>query len=222
MAIPVEVGDNVRVILKGLWDAKVETNNVFYFKVTDTTLDGASVATLQNLGRGVWNYIKDALLIVTTLTQTYTQLVVELLDEDANLVNGEIFFIVDDDGVGGQASESLPPADAWTFKYVRPDSSKRHGFKRFPGVPENSNTNGLPTSTVISSLDALATILGSNMTFYDSIADVDTEVGGAFFPQLVQRQLNGDVVSPANFYGIAGVVFDKIGHQDTRDLGRGV
>lgn len=222
MAIPVAVDDNVRAVLKGKWNGVVETNNVFYFTVTSTSTTPSTQHTLQNIGRGFWNAVKAALLVISSQKQVYSEILVESLDDDANLVNSESYFIPTGTGLGGDGGDSLPPADAWTFKYVRPSGLYRHGFKRFPGVPETDNVNGLPSSGSVSSLDALAAILGGNFTFWYDDAGDDTNADGQFTPALVQKVLNGDVVSPANFYRPAAVVFDKIGHQDTRDIGRGV
>lgn len=221
MAILVSAGDYIRMKLKGKWNGVVETNNIFYFQVT-TLASGDVESSLHNAAQGFWETIHAALLIITAQQQKYTEIVAESLDADANLINGESYFIPDAMSTGGDTGESLPPADAWTFKYVRPSSIYRHGFKRFPGVPETDNSNGLPSTGVVSSLTALGNLLGTPFHFWADVAGVSTDSGGLITPFLVQKVLNGDIVSPAVFYEPSAVVFDKIGHQDTRDIGRGV
>lgn len=222
MSIPVALSDHCRLILKGKWDGKVETNNVFYFKVTEVADVTSPPATLADMADGFWQMTKAALLNLTSSVMVYNEIVAELLDADANLVNGESWFIPDGDGAGAGTAESLPPADAWTFKIVRPNSAKRHGFKRFAGIPEEDNVKGFPSSGAVTSVNALAAILAGDYHFYRKISGVETNINGTFNIELVQKMLNGDVVSPAVFYFPATVVFDKIGHQDTRDIGRGV
>ena len=222
MAVLLEIDDIVSAVLKGRWDDKVETNNVFHFQVNTLGVPTAGDATCRNLGSGFWQHIKAALLILTSNVQNYSEIIVNRLDASGNIVNGESYFIPPTTGIGGGSAESLPPADAWTFKYVRPAGNVRHGFKRFAGVPEEDNTKGFPTSTALSSLTALATALQGNFQYFKDVAGTETAAGGEFVPAVIQRMLNGDVVDPVVTYVINTVVFDKIGHQDTRDIGRGV
>ena len=221
MGILVSAGDNIRMKLRGSWNGIVETNNIFYFRV-DVLLTEDFEASLHNAAMGFWHTIKASLLILTADVQNYTEIVAESLDADANLINGESYFIPVGTGVGGDPNDSLPSADAWTFKYVRPSSSKRHGFKRFAGIPENDQVDGLPAGGVASSLTALGDALFTPFPFWADDGGTETEMSGVITPTLVQRVLNGDLVSPAVFYDPTAVVFDKIGHQDTRDRGRGV
>lgn len=222
MAIAVTIGDHCRLVLKGRWNGQVETNNVFYAKVTESADVTVPPPTLNDMGNGLWQAIKTTLLAVTADVQVYTEIQAELLDADANLVNGETFFIPTGEGVGAVSSDSLPPADAFTMRLVRPNSSKRHGFKRFAGVPENQQHDGVAETSTIANLDSLGTQIMGDMHFHRYIATVLTDIQGTFNIELVQRTLNGDAVSPAVFYFPAACVYDKIGHQDTRDIGRGV
>lgn len=222
MPIPVAVGDNVRLILKGTLLSDVEVNNVFYAHIADFTGVVLEPVTLQDTADGLWQTIKAALLLISSAQVNYTEIVAESLDADANLINGESYLIASGDGVGATGGDCLPPADAYTFKFVRDSSAHRHGFKRFAGVPEAGQSNGQPTSGLITDLNSLSALLAGNFNFYRNIATVETNIGGQFHLTLVQRRLNGDVVSPAVFYDPLTVVFDKIGHQDTRDFGRGV
>jgi hypothetical protein len=222
MPIAVAADDNVRLILKGMWNGEVETNNVFYGHVDSLSgvIDGP--ATLADMAQGFWEGTKGALLPFTWVGQVYTEVVAESLDADANLVNGESFLIPSGDGTGGDSADALPSFNALTFKFVRPDATKRHGFKRLAGGTEAIQIDGVLTSTGVTGMNALAAVFAGSYQFYRTISTVLTALGGQWHLNLVQRHLNGDVVSPAVFYDPATVVFDKIGHQDTRDVGRGV
>jgi hypothetical protein len=222
MAVLLEVDDIVQAVLRGHWNAEVETNNVFNFQVNALGVPTAGDATCRNLGSGFWQAIKAALLIVTSASQVYEQIDVSRLDASGNIISGESFFIESGDGVGGQSGDALPPSDAWTFKYIRPNSSFRHGFKRFPGVPESAQSGGRPAGGAVASLAALGVLLSGPFEYYKDVAGTETAAGGEFVPAVIQRMLNGDLVDPVVTYTIDTVVFDKIGHQDTRDIGRGV
>jgi hypothetical protein len=221
MAIPVAAGDNIRMILKGTYNTSVTLNNVFYAKV-NTEAPGALESTLQHAANGLWKTIQSSLLAVTNTIVVYSEVLAESLDADGNLVNGESYFIPAGEGQGTSTGGALPPADAFTFKIVRPDSSKRHGFKRFAGVSESEQDAGVPAAGTVTALDALAAAMAGDIHFWGDVLGVNSDLGGQMNIQLVQKVLNGDVVSPAVFYFPATVVFDKIGHQDTRDYGRGV
>lgn len=222
MAVLLEIDDIVQAVLRGHWNAEVETNNVFNFQVNALGVPTAGDATCRNLGSGFWQAIKAALLIVTSSVQVYEQIDVSRLDASGNIISGETYFIPTGDGIGGQSGEGLPPADAWTFKYVRPNSSFRHGFKRFSGVFETGQANGRPTGASLTALDDLGGLLSGPFEYYKDVAGTETAAGGEFVPAVIQRMLNGDLVDPVVTYTIDTVVFDKLGHQDTRDIGRGV
>lgn len=221
MAIPVALNDNVRLILKGTFDNTLAVNNVFYAKVSDVASVTAAPPTLQDMGDGLWQTLKGSLIPVTSANTTYTEIVCESLDEDANLINNESYFITSG-GSGSAAGDGLPSFTTWTFKFLRSGGQFRHGFKRFAGVAEAEQNNGFPAAGTVPALDAIAAVLAGIFPFYRNIATVETNIGGSFKLQLVQKMLNGDVVSPAVFYDHAGVVFDKIGHQASRDRGRGI
>jgi hypothetical protein len=221
MAIPVILNDNTRLILKGIFDNTLQVNNVFYAKVTDVDSVTIPPPTLQDMGDGLWQTLKTSLIPVTSADVTYTEIVCESLDADANLLSSESYFI----GTGGSgtaAGDGLPSQDTWTFKFLRPAGAFRHGYKRFAGVSESEQTNGLPAPATVPALNAIAATLSGIFPFYRNIAAVETNIGGSFKLQLVQKFFNGDVVSPAIFYNHAGVVFNSIGTQNSRKRGRGI
>jgi len=224
MAIPVALNDHCRAILKGRWNGQVETNNVFYFKVTEVADVTVPPATLNDLGNGLWQTIKTTLLATTADVQVYTEINCELLDEDANLVNGESFFIPTGEGVGAVNSESLPPADAFTLKIVRPNSAKRHGFKRFSGVPEGHQVDGRPTGGALSTLTSIAGTMGSvtAATLIDEEGLPGDIIGGAGMRAVIlHRVFAGDFLDEVSYDYSVAVIFDKIGTQNTRKYGVG-
>lgn len=220
MPLSVSANELLEFKLQGFFNGAQELNNIFHYQVT--TVGGA---TLLDFATGLWRELSSSLLDLTNNAVEYVQIVASKLDTDGNLVNGESYIIHAGDGVGVTASDALPPFVTWTFKYIRPDSSFRHGFKRFAGVSENSQAEGIIDSGALSVLiPPIETSLAATIAGYSRDVDnrPDTVVGSsAMQPVVVQRIVNGDPISPVNLAVIADVVFDKIGTQNSRKYGRG-
>lgn len=219
MPLPVALNDILQFKLKGFYNGAAEVNNVFHYKVT-----ADSTATLNEYAAGLWAALNPVLLPRTNDSVTYDQIDAAILDTDGNLVNGETYIIPTGEGVGADGGDSLPPFVCWTFKLIRPDASFRHGFKRFAGVSEAAQADGLPTSGVLSSLAAIAAMLAGTITAYsiDVGGSPDAPISGNVgTPVIVQRVINGDPISPVNLGEVLDAVFDKIGSQNTRKFGRG-
>lgn len=106
---------------------------------------------------------------------------------------------------GSQSGNLLPKFNAWSFKYQRASIGKRSGGKRFGQISEDNQDNGMPTGGMVAQLAALADTLGSPLTLGpDQI----------WFPEILERKPAG--VFPWTSHPIAGVVFQRIGTQNTR------
>jgi hypothetical protein len=218
MPIPVAVDDLLEFKLKGFYDSAVEVNNIFHYHVS-----ARNTATLDQFAAGLWATLSTVLLPRTNAVVDYDSVEARIVDADGLLVNSELFVIAAGTGVGADGGDSLPPTDTWTFKLLRPDGSFRHGFKRFAGVSEAAQAKGLPTSGVIASLAAIASVLSSPITAQTIVAGLPagTIAGNTMHPVIFQKVINGDPISPMNVGDIADAVFSRIGSQDTRAYGRG-
>jgi len=225
MAVPIEVGQILQLKLVGNYNNQVQLNNIFQYEVSSLGTGITSPAFCNNFGAG---FVENVLPLITAVTSelvTYTSLECQALDPDTGaLINGETFIISLAFGAGQVASEALPPFVNWTFKLLRASSSFRHGFKRFSGVPEGSQNGGQPTSGVLTNLDALATQLADELQAWTILAgDPDAQItAAAAVPKVLKRFFNGDPLNPIEIGGVAGVVFDKIGSQNSRKFGVGV
>jgi len=219
MPISVSVGDLMEFKVVGEFNAAQETNNVFHYKESGTVL-----ATLDQYAIGLMNAIETNVYPIISSAQRFIRIDASILDVDGHLVNGESVFFPVANQAGAVAGDALPPYAAWTFKYVRPSATFRHGFKRFAGVPESMQSGGFPASSALSLLATAATSLEqviAGMT-QDSDGNPDTVVTGSLAaPVVLQRVINGDPISPVNVASISDVVFDKIGTQNSRKYGVG-
>jgi len=226
MPISLSVGDLFEIKLTGNYGGQAETNNIFAYQVTSLGSGAGAPADLYHFLWGWFETVKNTLLGLTSVEMTYTNLEGRLLDSTTGaFINSVSLPITGDLGDGGVSGEALPPADAWTFKYLRPDATFRHGFKRFAGVPESDQANGVPTSGALTGLTAFAALLATPLPAYTAIGETPSETlisGSAAKPVVIQRIKNGDILNPIGIASITTVQFDKIGHQDTRDFGRGV
>jgi hypothetical protein len=180
---------------------------------------------LEQIGAGFYDAIYTDLSLVTASVVTYDRIDVAQFADDGVIDLESTYLIPVGSGGGADVADPLPPHDCYTYKYVAAGGTRRHGFKRFGGVTEGTQTKGLPTGGAMGLLNAIADDLGS--TFSPKTIDPDTglpldDISGALLtPIIVHRVLNGDIMNPISVSAIAGVVFDKIGTQNTRKYGRG-
>jgi hypothetical protein len=218
MPIPVAVDDLLEFKLKGFYDSAVEVNNIFHYHVSANV-----AATLDQFAAGLWADLSAVLLPRTNAIVDYDSIEARIVDEDGFLVNSELYVIKATTGVGADGGDALPPTDAWTFKLLRPNGSFRHGYKRFAGVSEAAQAKGLPTSGVVSSLNAIAAMLAATVDAQTITAGEPSGVitGTLMHPVIFQKVVTGDPISPMNIGDITAAVFSRIGSQDTRAYGRG-
>jgi len=120
-----------------------------------------------------------------------------------NLDNGIDFALQMYAGTGNVGADGLPSHDAWSFTYVNIDHFYRSGGKRFGGVSESSQTNGVPTPTALANLVLLE-------------VGLESEIGSG--TALYQPRIQNTVpVVGGNIYnGVAAVTFGFLSTQNTR------
>ena len=219
MPIPVSLSDLLEFKVKGSFAATMEINNLFHYQVNSVTggdLLSFAAGLADKLHDNIWGSLSSQYLV--------TSIEARLLDANGNLVNGETLIIGATYGVGGAGGDSLPPNVCYTFKYLRADSSFRHGFKRFTGVTEGNQANGILASSAITAVNTMADDLVSFVNGFTLTVggDPDTaDVLQSMVPIVLQRVINGDPIQPINFYQPTDVVFDRIGTQNSRKYGVG-
>lgn len=221
MAISVGIGTVLRTVLFGRFNNAVETRNVFYHEVSSIGVGSGPEDSLVGYARGIWDAFKTDLRINTTVAQNYYQLECGNFDLATGLVvNSEIYSIPAGEQPGGNANESLPPFCTWTFKYIRPSATYRHGFKRFAGVAETSQVNGVAIPAAIVSLNALGATLGNTVNPVHPTTGVPG--GGLAIPVITRAEQNGMPVRPILVDNPVAVVYDLLGTQNSRKFGSGI
>lgn len=151
--------------------------NVYYFQQNSlATTNGA-----QDLAEA---YIADYLPIIKTLQEAdvvHTEIKVTDLFDPSNAHTEAISV----PGTAAYGTDVLPVFNAVGFRLTGDNAAVRNGAKRFAGIDEGVQQNGVITNgTFITQLDAVASKLAEAL----AVGVIDT-----FFPVLVSRVLGGGV-----------------------------
>ena len=211
------------VVLRGNYNGLQQTNNVFYFRTflgDAPALALGQPGTIRGLATEFWNNLKTQLRAVTGTIVSYTSVDAYQLDADGAQVTGETYSIPSGERAGTAAGDVLPPTNSWTMQYVRPDTSFKHGSKRFTGVTENMQLNGVIAAGSVATMNALVAVLDNNIIPHD-VSYGTNAAGYHAFPVVLQRVINGTNVSPVNWYQPAAIIYTRIGTQNSRKFGHG-
>jgi len=129
-----------------------------------------------------------------------------------NQYHGGLSFAASAIAIGGTVTgDCLPPFVSWDFTLVRSAVGEQNGYKRFAGVSESKQQNGLVDAGFVSVLDNLATILQA-----DLVGSLDTYQLGVRRSQINQIPVNTPTVQT-----ISAAQYSKIGSQNSRKYGHG-
>ena len=199
------------IVLKGKWNGGQDIINSFYFELH---FDGGTLVGDDNeifsIASHWWDYVKAALRALTPNVISYNQ--IDVFKADGSDVGNSGFFTIPvNERVGLVSDDALPPFVAYTFQYTRPNANFRHGYKRFAGVIEAWQANGIVNGTGITKVNDLAAVLDDDIRIADGMVNVPY-----IEPALVQRVKNGQPVGPDVWYKPSTVQFKKIGSQNSR------
>lgn len=219
MAIGVQTGDVLEFVCKGYFDNAQEVINVYHYSVAveDDT-------TLEQFAYGLMIRLSQTLMPLLAGVVVYTEIQASILDENGHPTTGTNIIVPADRGTGTASGEALPPYVTWTFKLQRPDSSFRHGWKRYSGVTEANQNKGFPASGIVSALNTHALMLAEEVSAWDY--DYDTEetdelTGTGMTPVIIQRVYHSTPVLPVNVGDVLAASYNNIGTQNSRKYGRG-
>lgn len=221
--MPFASGDILEFILKGDFQGVVGTRNVFHYKLISVVdMDDDPFAAMGFAASTLWEALLPDIVAITAVSQGYTELTAKVLTGDnADLQNT---YINTARLVGDVGSDSLPPQDAWGFRYQGAGGAQRNGYKRFCGVPEARQEQGRPSTSATVALAALAATLRADVSILDD-ADPTPLTIGIMTPVIVKKVAGGldpdDIVVIASWEPV-GVVAYGIGSQNTRKFGRGI
>lgn len=225
MAVPVTVGAPLKVTLFGNYNLRVVTNNVFWVKLTTGSLISDD-NTAINVARGLWAALKGPLLGITTTAMRYTSVLCEVLDASGASINGEAYTIPTAEQAGSAGVTAHPPFNAATYRLVRPNTSFRHGYKRFAGMAEDLDTNGVVASPASqTALDAIAAAIFApfDMVKGAILDGSDDPIVSSECQIFIQRAVvNGDPLATPEYIRPSAVIFNGFGSQNTRKFGSGV
>jgi len=112
---------------------------------------------------------------------------------------------------GTISGDCLPPYASWDFTLTRGGVGERNGYKRFAGVAESSQVDGVNTSGIAASLQVVALDLG---------AALGTGTA-SWFPVIRRTRVNRVPQNPPVYYTFIGGAYAKIGTQNSRKFGHG-
>ncbi len=174
----------------------------------------ASGTGVTNTAAGVLAVIAPAIIAAVKVIQS--DQVFYQLAQLTQLTGGDDYSELGlDDEAGAVTGEPLPPANAWTFRYLRASSNARNGYKRFAGISENHQNAGHANPAITTTLEGIASFLFERIE--TGIAD-----DNYFVPVVIRRQRDGVPLDPIEFDYPGDVQFAGIGTQNTRKFGRGI
>jgi hypothetical protein len=112
---------------------------------------------------------------------------------------------------GAVSGDSLPPYACWDFTFVRGAALERNGYKRFSGIPESLQAYGSASSGALANLTNAAIAMQGGFA-----TDADVWV-----PVIQRKVIHHVNQHPPVYYDISGVIYSKIGTQNSRKFGHG-
>lgn len=185
--------------------------NVFQYEVT-----GDLPFVLVDYGQDIINeWYNQQVVLLQPIT---SDLVAWTETHIVNLTNPtEIYVgISDDTSAGAVSGDCLPPYASWGFILRRTNATTRSGYKRFWGVPESLQLNGIPTAAAGLLLPGIADSLGAAMLL-NGLGSPAIDV--VLTPAIVRKDTAGALVS---WQPVLDGQFRSIGTQNTRKFGRGM
>lgn len=200
------INDLYRVTLIQTYDLDgPECRNVFYYKqITPGGVSEGADALLAAFQTGLYPDIDAIQNVVINTREIRVENIVAGFD------NAVATFGVGTE-VGQRGGECLPPYAAWAFKLHRLSTAVRNGQKRFAGVSESDQVNGIATGTIIPLLNACASsldkILGGPVpdtaTYQPRIfraAREEDTIPAKIIPALLQADFD---IADASFTGVS-------------------
>lgn len=178
--------------------------NVYFYEVVLNTDDHGYEDVAPAFVNDLWTMQRKS---STSSSLTYETL------EIRNMTNGIDMFEFEVGEAGtATTTEALPPYATVTIKLVRSTLVTRNGYKRYAGIVEGSQTNGLLTSSGQTAWQTIATNLATPQAY--------TFSGDAFEmnPVIVKTLPNGDrdfsILNPIG----SAVALTRLGTQNTRKI----
>lgn len=197
-------------------------NDIYQFRfrcVYDDVIDCYNVFYYQSLGlvdvTTPMNDIAHA-LILKLYTPLAAVITAQVLISDSYVKNlntlEEGAFSTDGTTVGTKAGDALPPFNAYSFIYRRANATTRHGHKRFAGVPELQQAQGVITDPgTLGQLNDLAAALQAPLDDGEGL-----NASAELWPIIYSQYLNGELRPTPVVNLVTSVAYTGIGSQNSR------
>lgn len=112
---------------------------------------------------------------------------------------------------GAIGGDCLPPYAAFGFELVRAGVGERNGYKRFAGVAETSQSNGIAASSVYANIPDILT--GLAQTVLATAVD--------YVPVIRRTRVHKVAQNPPTFWSFGSAIFLGVTTQSSRKFGHG-
>jgi hypothetical protein len=210
--------------LVGKYNATITCLNRFYYRVSELgEVLAPEMVKGESFARGLWRKVGSPLRTICTTQMRYER--VDWAEYDLSTGQpglGGTYLIPSGEQAGTSAGDTLPPFVSVGFKYLRPSTEFRHGYKRFSGISEGITANGFVSATEPGLL-ALSVALSQDIGYWVS----DTASTGiplnAAYPVLIRKIVSGQPLLPQVAGEPVGIQhLYALTSQNTRKYGRGV
>lgn len=197
------LNDVIRVTVNQTQNGQLVQNVYHYQVVTLTGLEGPYLEVVRDW---MLDEVLPPIVEIQAAALNYDTMLIQ------NVTNGIDFleYAWSTPYFGAQSVDALPPNSTYTFRLIRETLATRHGYKRFAGVAENMQANGVWTGSA-SLLTDVEEALAADIQPAPSIVPL-------LAPVIVRKDAEG-VITAVNNIGSSD--FRGIGTQNTRKIGRG-
>ncbi len=210
------LNDLYRVTLVQVWDSDAPVSfNVFYYKeiVEDPSLNHS-----DHLANSFRDVVDTAIRAMQAAIVSTININVENLTPSTD--NTFLSFPAGS-RPGAVADPALPPYCNYAFRLNRNSSAVRNGAKRFWGVPETLQDNGVVTAGAVTGLTAIATAVNATLGTVGASSLYQPRIFRAGRPSKTIPAKTIPAMLQADF-DVASVSFTEVSSQNSRKFKAGV
>lgn len=112
---------------------------------------------------------------------------------------------------GSVSGDCLPPYAAYGFTLVRAGVGERNGYKRFAGVPESYQSNGIGVGSVEANVPTIEAALTT-----EPVTEDDTLI-----PLVRRTRVHKVIQNPPTYWTVGSALYEGITTQNSRKFGHG-
>lgn len=191
-------GSVVEIVLNGVTFSQQTINRFFYQSITFTDPINELIDVFDTV-------VVSYLTTIMNANAGFTSIVAQTVQGGSQFGSKSVV----ENGIGG--GDMLPTFVALDFTYVRGGALERNGYKRFAGIGEASQAQGVPNSSYVAVINAGITALSQELL----------TTGDTWEPVIRRTRVNRVPQVPPKYYNVSSVIFSKIGSQNSRKVGHG-